>query len=73
MSYGGTGSRLNEAFATFLEMVAVDAWKHTWHRWDHLCRVTLGGGPAVDGLRSTRPIEFPVAGAARARGHVPTS
>src|SRR5437773_1194848 len=53
------GIWLNEAFATFLEILAVDAWKPEWKRW-----VTFGVSRAaalvVDGLHSTRPIEFPV-------------
>jgi len=53
------GIWLNEAFATFMEMLAVDAWKPAWERW-----VTFGVSRAaalgLDGLRSTRPIEFPV-------------
>ncbi len=54
------GLWLNEAFATFLEMVAVDAWKPSWHRWTTFA-VSRSAALAVDGLRSTRPIEFPVA------------
>ncbi|HSB68710.1 MAG TPA: M1 family metallopeptidase [Candidatus Methylomirabilis sp.] len=53
------GLWLNEAFATFMEMLAVDAWRPDWGRW-----VTFGLSRAaalvVDGLRSSRPIEFPV-------------
>ncbi|MBI4587618.1 MAG: M1 family metallopeptidase, partial [Candidatus Rokubacteria bacterium] len=53
------GIWLNEAFATFMEMLAVDAWKPAWERW-----VTFGVSRAaalgLDGLRSTRPIEFEV-------------
>ncbi len=53
------GIWLNEAFATFMEMLAVDAWKPQWQRW-----ATFGASRAaalsVDGLHSTRPIEFPV-------------
>ncbi len=53
------GLWLNEAFATFMEMLAVDAWKPEWKRWD-----TFGASRAaalsVDGLQSTRPIEYPV-------------
>ncbi len=53
------GIWLNEAFATFMEMVAVDAWKPEWRRW-----VTFGVSRAaamgVDGLLASRPIEFPV-------------
>jgi puromycin-sensitive aminopeptidase len=53
------GIWLNEAFATFMEVLAIDAWKPEWKRW-----VTFGvsraAALAVDGLHSTRPIEFPV-------------
>ncbi|MGH7333166.1 MAG: M1 family metallopeptidase [Candidatus Rokuibacteriota bacterium] len=53
------GIWLNEAFATFLEMVAVDAWKPQWRRWTSF-GVSRSAAFAVDGLHSTRPIEFPV-------------
>jgi puromycin-sensitive aminopeptidase len=53
------GIWLNEAFATFMELLAVDAWKPEWNRW-----VTFGisraAAMAVDGLENTRPIEFEV-------------
>src|SRR6267143_1589421 len=53
------GLWLNEAFATFMEMLAVHAWKPEWKRW-----VTFGVSRAaalvVDGLHSTRPVEYPV-------------
>ena len=53
------GIWLNEAFATFMEILAVDDWKPEWKRW-----VTFGVSRAaalvVDGLHSTRPVEFPV-------------
>jgi puromycin-sensitive aminopeptidase len=53
------GIWLNEAFATFMELLAVDAWKPEWKRW-----VTFGASRAaamgVDGLEATRPIEFEV-------------
>jgi len=53
------GIWLNEAFATFMELMAVDTWKPEWKRW-----VTFGVSRAsamgLDGLRATRPIEFPV-------------
>jgi puromycin-sensitive aminopeptidase len=53
------GIWLNEAFATFAEMMAVHAWKPEWKRWE-----TFGASRAaaqtVDGLAATRPIEFPV-------------
>ncbi len=54
------GLWLNEAFATFLEMVAVDAWKPEWRRWETF-GVSRSAALAVDGLHSTRPVEYPVA------------
>ncbi|HKN01029.1 MAG TPA: M1 family metallopeptidase [Candidatus Binataceae bacterium] len=53
------GIWLNEAFATFMEMLAVDAWKPEWKRWESFS-VSRAAAMAVDGLRSTRPIEFTV-------------
>jgi puromycin-sensitive aminopeptidase len=54
------GLWLNEAFATFMEMLAVDAWKPEWQRWTTF-GVSRSAALTVDGLRSTRPIEYPVA------------
>ncbi len=53
------GLWLNEAFATFMEMLAVDAWRPEWKRWDSF-GVSRAAAFSVDGLLSTRPIEFPV-------------
>lgn len=53
------GLWLNEAFATFMEMLAVDAWKPEWKRWDAF-GVSRAAAFSVDGLLSTRPIEYPV-------------
>src|SRR5262249_42961380 len=53
------GIWLNEAFATFMEMLAVDAWKPEWQRWVAF-GVSRAAAAAVDGLHSTRSIEFPV-------------
>jgi puromycin-sensitive aminopeptidase len=53
------GLWLNEAFATFMEMLAVDAWKPAWKRWDSF-GVSRAAAFSVDGLWSTRPIEYPV-------------
>ncbi|NJL18377.1 MAG: M1 family metallopeptidase [Nitrospira sp.] len=53
------GLWLNEAFATFMEMLAVDAWKPEWKRWDTFS-VARAAAFSVDGLWSTRPIEYPV-------------
>ena len=53
------GTWLNEAFATFMAVKAVDAWRPEWDRWTE-----FGASRAValeaDGLHHTRPIEFPV-------------
>jgi puromycin-sensitive aminopeptidase len=53
------GIWLNEAFATFMELLAVDSFKPEWAVW-----VSFGAGRnaalGTDGLRSTRPVEFPV-------------
>src|SRR5437764_454919 len=54
------GLWLNEAFATFMEMLAVDAWRPQWQRWTTF-GVSRSAALTVDGLRSTRPVEFPVA------------
>jgi puromycin-sensitive aminopeptidase len=53
------GLWLNEAFATFMEMLAVDVWKPEWRRWESFT-VSRAVAMQVDGLKSTRPIEFPV-------------
>jgi len=53
------GLWLNEAFATFMEMMAVDAWKPQWKRWDTFC-ISRAAALSVDGLLSTRPVEYPV-------------
>ncbi len=53
------GIWLNEAFATFMELLAVDDFQPGWGVW-----VSFGAGRnaalATDGLVSTRPVEFPV-------------
>jgi puromycin-sensitive aminopeptidase len=53
------GIWLNEAFATFMEMLAVDAWKPQWKRWESFS-VSRAAAMAIDGLRSTRSIEYTV-------------
>jgi puromycin-sensitive aminopeptidase len=53
------GIWLNEAFATFMELLAVDAWKPEWKRWTTF-GVSRAAAMSVDGLRHTRPIEFEV-------------
>jgi puromycin-sensitive aminopeptidase len=53
------GIWLNEAFATFMELLCVDDQRPEWKRW-----VSFGTSRAqamlIDGLAATRPIEFPV-------------
>ena len=53
------GIWLNEAFATFMELLCVDAFRPSWQRW-----VTFGtsrdDAMVVDALATTRPVEFPV-------------
>jgi puromycin-sensitive aminopeptidase len=53
------GIWLNEAFATFMEMAAVDSWKPNWKRWETF-GVSRALAYATDGLSSTRSIEFPI-------------
>jgi puromycin-sensitive aminopeptidase len=53
------GLWLNEAFATFMEMVAVDAWKPQWRRWDSFSS-SRAAAMAIDGLHNTRAIEYEV-------------
>jgi puromycin-sensitive aminopeptidase len=53
------GIWLNEAFATFMQMLAVDAWKPEWQTWLSFS-TARSAALLIDGLHSTRPIEFPV-------------
>ena len=53
------GIWLNEAFATFMELMAVDAWKPEWKRWTTF-GVSRAAAMGVDGLEATRPIEYEV-------------
>jgi puromycin-sensitive aminopeptidase len=53
------GLWLNEAFATFMATLAVDHYKPEWQRWTSFA-VSRASALLVDGLQSTRPIEFPV-------------
>jgi puromycin-sensitive aminopeptidase len=53
------GLWLNEAFATFMELAAVDAYKPEWQRWVAFTNERAAAF-AIDSLESTRPIEFPV-------------
>jgi aminopeptidase N len=61
------GIWLNEAFATFMETLCVDAFRPSWDRW-------VGFAPsreaalAIDAVHSTRPIEYPVGPPKEAEG-----
>jgi puromycin-sensitive aminopeptidase len=52
------GIWLNEAFATFMEMLAVDAWKPEWQRWTTF-GVSRAAAFAVDGLWPRAPSRCP--------------
>ena len=53
------GIWLNEAFATFMALLTIDAWRPEWERWAAFARI-CSGAKEIDALRSTRAIEFPV-------------
>lgn len=53
------GIWLNEAFATFMEILAVDAFRPEWERWTQFLR-TRSVALEIDALESTRSIEYPV-------------
>lgn len=53
------GIWLNEAFATFMQLLATDALHPEWDIWTMFGR-DRAYAFAVDGLAATRPIEYPV-------------
>jgi puromycin-sensitive aminopeptidase len=53
------GIWLNEAFATFMEVAACEAYRPDWERWTSF-GVERSGAFEVDSLRSTRTVEFEV-------------
>ena len=61
------GIWLNEAFATFMEMLTTDAFRPDWERW---VAFGLSRSEALDtdALHSTRPIEFEVVSPEDAEG-----
>jgi puromycin-sensitive aminopeptidase len=61
------GLWLNEAFATFMEMLCVDDFRPEWNRWVTF-GLSRGAALATDALHSTRPIEFPVGRPEEAEG-----
>ena len=61
------GIWLNEAFATFMEVAACDAFRPDWQRWTAF-GLERSAAFDVDTLDSTRPIEFEVRSPADADG-----
>jgi puromycin-sensitive aminopeptidase len=53
------GLWLNEAFATFMQVSACDAYKPEWNRWTSFA-FQRSKAFRIDSLQSTRPVEFPV-------------
>jgi puromycin-sensitive aminopeptidase len=53
------GIWLNEAFATFMALLTVDAWRPDWERWSSFARYCTAA-KEVDALHATRAIEYPV-------------
>jgi puromycin-sensitive aminopeptidase len=53
------GLWLNEAFATFMAMLSVDAYRPDWEVWNQFSR-SRSAALEVDALASTRSIEYPV-------------
>ena len=53
------GIWLKEAFATFMEVMTVDAFRPEWRRWDQFGQEKAAAFD-TDALGSTRPIEFEV-------------
>jgi puromycin-sensitive aminopeptidase len=53
------GIWLNEAFATLMEILSVDAFRPDWERWADFLRARSTAFE-IDALESTRPIEYPV-------------
>ncbi len=53
------GIWLNEAFATFMALLTIDAMRPDWERWSAFARYNTAA-KEVDALHSTRAIEYPV-------------
>ncbi|MFM7509740.1 MAG: M1 family metallopeptidase, partial [Actinomycetota bacterium] len=61
------GLWLNEAFATFMEVSASDAFRPEWDCWTAFGQLRSGAFD-TDALASTRPVEYPVRTPADAEG-----
>ncbi len=53
------GVWLNEAFATFMQLICTDAYRPEWTVWPNMNRARAFA-MAIDGLSSTRPVEYEV-------------
>ncbi|MGC8489360.1 MAG: M1 family metallopeptidase, partial [Clostridia bacterium] len=53
------GAWLNEAFATFIERLVTDHYRPEWEVW-HEFQAARERALSVDGLLTTRPVEYPV-------------
>ena len=62
------GIWLNEAFATFMEMKATDAFRPGWKRWLEFAAAERPWAFKTDELAGTRPVEFEVRSPAQAEG-----
>ena len=62
------GIWLNEAFATFMEMKAVDAFRPEWKRWLEFAAAERPWAFKTDELAGTRPVEFEVRSPVQAEG-----
>jgi puromycin-sensitive aminopeptidase len=61
------GIWLNEAFATFMEVTTTDAYQPSWEMWKGFS-TAKSGALGIDGLRATRPVEYPVGRPEEAEG-----
>ncbi|HUO49844.1 MAG TPA: M1 family metallopeptidase, partial [Acidimicrobiales bacterium] len=61
------GIWLNEAFATLMELLCVDAFRPEWQRWLSF-GLERDAAFATDSLHATRPIEYPVGSPDEAQG-----
>ncbi len=61
------GIWLNEAFATFMEIAACEAFRPAWKRWETFS-LDRTAAFEVDSLATTRPVEFEVVSPADADG-----
>jgi puromycin-sensitive aminopeptidase len=61
------GIWLNEAFATMMELLCVDAFRPEWERWVSF-GIERDAAMATDALHNTRPVEYPVGSPDEAQG-----